>query len=186
MGSRLYRYFKANILGFTSWYIFPYWAAAGLYFYGFWQLIEYLIPDSKINKIDSISMVRDLSLVALLAFFLVLLFLGIRDYSRRKISNLLGFRWSKYFLLVSVIWIPIIYMVLVLSNYYILIYFILTSITGLILEGLLSMKLRDVYGESFWLYYRYNIFKQGTSLLILHVWGAASLLAFLLFNIFLI
>lgn len=112
--------------------------------------------------------------------------MGVRDYLKGKISNLSRFRWSKNILLVLVIWVPIIYMVFTLNNYYILVYFILTSITGLILEGLFSMKLRDVYGESFWLYYRYNIFKQGTSLLILPVWGAASLLAFLLFNIFLI
>ncbi len=182
MGTRLYRYYKKNLLGFTSWYIFPYWAAAGLYFYGMWQFITFVSGATSLSQINTAGIVKELSFIALLTFVLVLFLIGIKDYLKGRLSSFSGFRWSKYLLIVLTIWIPILYLVILLNNLYILLYFILTSITGLILEGLLSNKMRGLYGESFWLYYRYEVFNHGTSLLVLPIWGAAALLAFILFN----
>ncbi len=184
-GSRLYRYFKANLLGFTSWFIFPYWAAAGLYFYGSWQFLTLLFPAMALPTVDILPLLKDLSFISLLTALIILFIFGFVQYIRGRSIKTNGFQDYKYTIIVLMIWVPILYFIYTFNNPFLAIYFIFTSITGIVLEGKLSMKLRNLYGESFWLYYRKNIFKQGTSLLILPIWGAAALLALLLFNIFL-
>lgn len=182
MGSRLYRYYKANILGYTSWYIFPYWGAAGLFFYGAWQILDNIFHFlSKGFSLDEFT--RNFSLAFLFTLFLLLTIFGFKDYLRKKTSELKGFSWSKYFSLVLLIVLPILYVCYTLNSPQLIIYFLFTSITGMVLEGILGQRIKILYGENFWLYYRYEIFHQATSLLILPVWGAAALLAFLLFNL---
>ncbi|MEI6462552.1 MAG: hypothetical protein WCO33_02680 [bacterium] len=79
-GSRIYRYFDGNLLGFTSWYIIPIWGAAGLFFLG---LAEITKVNLHLSGIDLLKIYLSLGFVGLLFSGFIS---GIMDYFKKKTS----------------------------------------------------------------------------------------------------
>jgi hypothetical protein len=178
-GRRLYNYTKKDLLGFTSWYVIPFWGAAGIYFYGAWIFLGF--KDVNINVNDMIAIWSKYLVISL---YIVLVLNGIIEYFLKSTAKGKVLKLTKYLLIFGVVWGGIIGMLLENGSIYLVYYFLFTSITGVLLEGILGRLLKNTFGENFWLYYRFPLFDGATSLLVLPLWPFISLIAFFLFSLF--
>lgn len=180
MGTRLYRYYKRNLLGFTSIYMPPFWGGAGLFFLSIFQLFK--LDESRIGLVEFLNVFLFWGMIGLIISFSLMAF---SDLLKNKINRLEGFTWIEYSLFVNFLWFGIISTAIHFRNIDIIFYFLITSSVGMILEGLLSKGIHKIFGENFWIYRRFSMFKGGTSLLILPIWSVASLLGLVLIKLIL-
>jgi len=180
MGTRLYRYYKKNILGFTSIYMPPLWGAAGMFFLSIYNRLN--LQEIEIDIFEFVSV---FSLFGLIGILISMSIMALSDLFTKKVNGLKGFTWLEYSLFVNFLWTGIIATAVYFNNINILIYFVITSSVGMILEGLLGKGIHKIFGENFWIYRRFALFRGGTSLLILPIWSIASLLALIFIELIL-
>jgi hypothetical protein len=183
-GARLFRYYKNNILGMTSWYTLPYWGWGGMFFF-----MIYRILNISLERINFSQFLIDFAGVMFLLGLIFILFSAFSLYLTKKEKNisLEGFTFLKYAIFVLSFLAGYLYALRFLnisSFLMILLFFFASTIFGTIAEGLLGIFIKHFYGERFWVYQRYSIINKSTSLLIIPFWAAPALLALFFMNIF--
>lgn len=179
-GARLYRYYKQDLFGFSSIRMFPFWAGASIYFFFIYNTVMQL--STELASSGEFTMI--LFAGGFIGILLSLVFASIFDLTDRKIDTENKFSWGKYTIFASLFVVgPI--AVSIHYGYVLFIYYIIAMITGVILEGMLGLTLRKLYGESFWRYYRLDIFSGQTSLTITPLWLGAISLALIFIYLFL-
>ncbi len=177
MGTRLYTYYRNDLLKFTSWNMLPFWGGAGLYFYSVWRFLGLGSID-----LDWFEFAKSVLAFGIFNVAVILVVYGLASYLRGKLKVKAGFRWMKYLVFVGFLWGGLLLALIEHKLLIILPYFIFTSISAIVMEGFLGYCIKSLYGENFWIYRRMPLFKGTTSWLILPIWAIASGLALVVFK----
>lgn len=169
MGSRLYRYYSKEFLGFTSLYVVPIWGLGGLVFLSCWNI---LVGD--ITTGYSLSFLVGVFILGGIFSATVVAIIGtvIKSFSK-------GFNLTKYIVLLASIWGGIISVSLVVGRD-LIIYVLVSSLIGLILEIFMGLVFPSLFGQRLWIYKRFPILGGVSSYLMFPIWGIASITMFFL------
>lgn len=174
-GTRIYIYYKKTFMGLTTFFNWSYWTGVTIYFYLCLRFINILPTEFLFWS----TIITNLGLSSLLVVIYLVLW-AISDGLDGVFNKKSGFTFSKYGLFLVFLWGIIFALVLLTNSYLLLIYFVFTTVTGFILEGLLGQLLRLIFGEYIWIYTRKPVFGKATSWLLLPVWAIASLMVYIL------
>ncbi len=176
-GSRLYRYYKQELFGFSSIRVFHFWAAAGIYFFIMYNTIMNIPLDfAQPGRYSMLLFAGSFGGIVISTVLASLLDLADKKLDLKKIKE---YKLGHYIIFASSF---ITGPMLVSINYgfRLFLYYVIAMITGVIFEGVLGLVLKVLFGESFWRYYKLDILGSNTSYVVTPLWLGATSLALLL------
>jgi len=181
MGEPIYIYKKKAIMGMTSIWNLPYWIWGSIFFYFVWKFLG-------IDTLDINPIIFGMYFLACASFGVIIYLtsIAIIDGMDGIPDKMPGFMMRKYIIFPVLLWSGIVGSSFLIGSPIIILYALVTTIVGFLLEGILGQILKFSFGEDYWIYTRKPVIGKSTSWLLLPLWAIASTLALLLLSIFMI